>query len=118
MQVQNLGSLHVFDVLQHTCQILNIVPVYGAEVADVHSFEDVLLLGGYRLQAVAKSDEGLAAFFVQNPHFEQKARCLEPQLVIAVGSSQVEQILLHASHAAVDGHIVVVQDDKQIVGGG
>ena len=47
VQVQDFRSFHIFDVPQDTCDVLHIVSVDGAEVADIHSFEDILLLGSY-----------------------------------------------------------------------
>ena len=116
MQMQYLRAAHVFDIMQHPCQILHVMPVYGPEVADVHSFEYVLLAGGYRFETVAEADQRFAPFLVQYAYFRQSLRGLEPQPVVRAGSGEVEQILFHPADAAVDRHIVVVQYDKQIVG--
>lgn len=78
MQVQDFRALQVFDVAQHPCEVLHVVAVDGAEVADVHPFEDVLLLGGHRFQAVAEAYERLTPFFVQDAELEQYPRGLEP----------------------------------------
>ena len=115
VQVQYLGALQVLDVVEHAGQILHVVSVDGPEVSDVHALEDVLLLGGHRLQAVGEADEGLAALLVEDAHLEEQARHPEAQLVVAVAGGEVEEVLLHAAHAAVDGHVVVVEDDEQVV---
>ena len=88
--------------------------VDGAEVADVHPFEDVLLLGCHRFYAVGEAYERFPPFFVEDAHLEKQLFQLESQLVVAVACVQVEQILLHAAHAPVDGHIIVVEDIAQL----
>ena len=43
--MQDFGSLHIFDVMQDAGYVLYVVPVDRAEVTDIHSLENVLLLG-------------------------------------------------------------------------
>ena len=47
VQMQYFRSLHIFDVPQDTGYVFHIVSVDRAEVADVHPFKDILLLGGH-----------------------------------------------------------------------
>ena len=88
-----------------------------SEIADVQTFENVLLVGGNRFQAVAQANQHLTAFFVQQANLLHRPRSLVAQLVVTGCGSQVQQIMLHASHAVVNRHIVVVEDDQQVVGG-
>ena len=48
----------------------------------------------------------------------QPACCLETVLVVGLVGADVEQILLHAAYRTVDGHVVVVEDDEQVIGRG
>ena len=113
--MQDFRSLQVLDVAEHARQVFHVVPVYRPEVADVHTLEDILLAGGDALQAVAEAYQGFPPFLVEDAHAEEQARRLEPQLVIAVRRREVEEILLHSAHAPVYGHVVIVEDDEQIV---
>ena len=47
VQMQYFRSLHIFDVPQDTGYVFHIVSIDRAEVADVHPFKDILLLGGH-----------------------------------------------------------------------
>ena len=44
MQVKQLWTFHISKLLQYTYYLLNIVSVKRAEVTDVHSLEDILLM--------------------------------------------------------------------------
>ncbi len=118
VDVQKLGTLHILDVLQYFGQGIHIVSVYGTEITDIHPFEHILLLGEHRLQAVVEADEALPSGVVQNPPLVQHLGNLEAEAVIAFRSLKIQQILFHASNTTVDGHVVVIQDDKQVVGRG
>ena len=115
VQMQELRPLHLLELLQDTHQVLHIVPIDRSEVAYVHTLEDVLLLRNGAFQTVAQADERLAAIIVHQAHLLQHLRSLIPYIIIALGSGEIQQIFLHASHTVVDRHVVVVQDDKQIV---
>ena len=39
-------------------------------------------------------------------------------MVVAVRGCQVEQVLFHTADTAVDSHVVIIQDNKQVVRGG
>jgi len=51
--------------MQDTGYVFYIVSVDGTEVSDIHSFEDILLLGCQRFQAVSQSYQGLPTFFIE-----------------------------------------------------
>jgi len=52
--VQQLGAYHVLDILEYFHQAFHIVPVHRAHVADVQSFEEVMLIGEQGFQAVTE----------------------------------------------------------------
>ena len=107
--MQYLWAIQIFDVAQYLRQLLHVMSVDRTEVADVHSLEDVLLLGYNRLQTVVETKHGFASFLVHDAHFAKHFIRLETQLVVTIRGSKVQQVLLHATYTAVDGHVVVVQ---------
>lgn len=40
---------------------------------------------------------------------------LHAEVIVPLSCVQVQKVLLHATDRAVDGHVVVIQDDKQVV---
>ena len=72
--MQDFGALQIFDIMQYAGEIPYIVSVYRTEITDIHSLENILLLCGHRLQAVAETYQRLAAFLIQDTEFEQYAR--------------------------------------------
>ena len=120
VEVEDFGAFHLLDVPQDAGHVDDVVSVDGSEVAYVHAFEDVLLSGGDGLEAVSEAYECLSAVFVEDAQAEEQLGEAESQSVVGVGGGEVEEVLLHASHASVDGHVVVVEDDEEVVrrGGG
>ena len=116
MQVQQLGALHVFELAQQAHHLLDVVTVEGTEVAYVHALKDILLMAQHRLDGVVESYDALAAAVAQMAIVLEPSGHLEPYLVIGGIGVEIEQILLHTTHSAVYAHVVVVQDNKQIVG--
>ena len=116
VQVEQFGASHVFQLPQHAHQPLYIVPVERPKVAYVHAFENVLLVGYGRLQRVAQSDESLSAVVVHHAARLEPVGSLKTQRIVGFVGVEVEQVLFHAAHRAVDAHVVVVEDDEQVVG--
>ena len=116
VQVQQFRSFHIFKLVQHPYHFLDIVPVEWAEVAYVHTLEEVLLLGKSRLDGVVQANNALASLVVQYAFGVQPLRCLETKSVVSFVGIEVEQVLLHTANGSVYRHIVVVQDDEQVVG--
>ena len=115
MDMQQLGAFHVLDLAQGGYQFHHIVSVARTEVADVHAVEDVLLVGQERFQGVVEADDLLPAALVQDAPLEQVLGGSEPEVVIEFAGMQLVQVMFHAAHAVVDAHIVVIQDDEQVV---
>ncbi|CDA85013.1 unknown [Bacteroides sp. CAG:754] len=74
VQMQDFGSLQIFDIMQYAGEIPYIVSVYRTEITDIHSLENILLLCSHRLQAVAETYQRLAAFLIQDTELEQHTR--------------------------------------------
>src|SRR3712207_6325846 len=91
------------------------MPVEGAEVTYVHDFEHVLLMAYGRLDGVVEAYDALPTGIVQVAAGKQPLRCLGPQTVVGGVGIEAKEILLHATHRTIDAHIVVVEDDEQVV---
>ena len=61
VQMEQSGALHVLQLSQDAHDFLHVVPVEWSEIADVQSFENVLLVADGRFQCVAQSDDAVAA---------------------------------------------------------
>src|SRR3712207_8905111 len=61
MQMKELRSLHVFELIEHPNDVSYIVTVEWSEVADVHSLEDILLMTERTLQSVVETDNPFAS---------------------------------------------------------
>ena len=47
VEMQYFGTFEVFNVTQYPRKVLYVMAIDRTEVADVHSFEYILLLGGH-----------------------------------------------------------------------
>ena len=65
MQMQQLRSFHVLQLLENTHQLLDVVSVERPEVADVHAVEDVLLMGDGALDGIRETLQSVLAVIVQ-----------------------------------------------------
>ena len=115
MQMQQLRTAHVLDLVQYAHQFLHVVPVERTEVTYVHTLKDVLLVRDGTLDGVGKTDDTLLTIVIEHTFAVQPARSLETQCIIRLVGAQIQQILLHATHRSVNRHVVVVQDDQQVV---
>ena len=116
--VEHLRSGHSLDTLQGMHQRDYVVSVQRPEVTDVHSLEHILLIGQQGLQRVVETQNFPFAFFVEPSQLEQFLGHAVSQRVVPTARMELMQIIGHASHTAVNTHIVVVQNDEQIVGHG
>ena len=118
VQVEQLGAFHVFQLAQHAHHLAHVVPVERPEIADVHALKDALLVAKGALDGVVQADDALAPVLGEVAFGMQPLRSLEAQTVVSFVGIEVEQVLFHAAHGAIDGHIVVVEHDEQVVGRG
>ena len=115
VEMQQFWTLHVFQLAQQAHHLRHVVPVERTEVAYVHSLEDVLLVAQRRLQRVVEPYDAFSPVVVEIALGVQPARHSVSQSVVCGVGVEVEQILLHSPHGAVNGHVVVVEDDEQVV---
>ena len=116
--VEELGASHVFDFAQHAYKLNDVVAAGRPEVAYVESLEDVLLVGQQRLAGVVEAEYLVAAVLAEYAPVGEAPAEAEAQAVVPRAGVQVEQIFLHAAHGLVYAHVVVVEYDEQVVGGG
>ena len=95
-----------------------VVSVQRPEVTDVHSLEHILLIGQQGLQRVVETQNLAFAFLVEPSKLQQFLGHAVSQGVVPTAGVELMQIIGHASHTAVNAHIVVVQNDEQVVGHG
>ena len=115
VQVQQFGTLHALHLFQDAYQCFYVVAVERPEVADVHTLENVLLVRDGRFHGIGQTNQATAAVVLQQAHLVQPARSPESQGVISFVGRQRQQILLHASYGTVYRHVVVVQDNQDVV---
>ena len=116
--VQHLWSGHSLDTLQGMHQRDYVMSVHRAEVTDIHSLEHILLIGQKGLHRIVETQNLAFAFFVEPSQLEQLLGHTVSQRVVPTAGVELMQIIGHASHTAVNAHIVVIEYDKQIVGHG
>ena len=114
--VQHLWSGHSLDTLQGMHQRDYVVSVQRPEVTDVHSLEHILLIGQKGLQRVVETQNLAFAFLVEPSKLQQFLGHAVSQRVVPTARMELMQIIGHASHTAVNAHIVVVEYDKKIIG--
>ena len=115
VQMEQLRSFHILHLSEDAHQLLHVVAVEWAEIAYVHALEDVLLVRDGTLDGIREADDPLAAVVVEHTLTVKPSRGLEADGIIGLVGAQVEQILFHAAHGMVDRHIIVVEDDQQVV---
>ena len=69
-----------------------------------------------RLQGIVQAQQPLATLVIQQSLGVQPLRRLETKPVVSLVCIEVQQVLFHASHGSVDGHVIVVEDDQQVIG--
>ena len=120
-------ALHRFDVQQarpgHGTQGAeqanerdHVVTVVGTEITDVESLENVLFVREKRLEGVVESDKAFATRGRQPAPTLEAARQTVAQSVVGRGGVEIEQVAFHPTDRVRDAHVVVVEDDEQVVG--
>ena len=117
VQMEQLRAAHILDLSQDAHQFHHVVTVKRAEIADVHALENVLLPSQSRFQRVVEADEALASLVAHHAARLEPLRRLEAQLVVGGVRVELQEVFFHAAHSLVDRHVVVVEDDEQVVVG-
>ena len=115
VQMQQLGAFHIFELAQQAHDFGHVVPVERSEIAYVHALENVLLMTDGRFDGVVEPQNALAPVIVEIASCAEPLRGFKAQTIVCCGGIEVEQVFFHASHGAIDAHIVIVEHDEQIV---
>ena len=118
VQMQQLGTRHILQLPKDAHDFLYVMSVEGAEIAYVHALKDILLPTDDRFQSVVQAQDDVSAVVVENSLTMQPATGLKSPLIVSLVGIQLQQVFLHSSHGAVYAHVVVVEDNEQIVGRG
>ena len=89
--------------------------VERTEIADVHTLKDILLMRDSRLQGIGESDKATPTVVLQQSYLVQPACQLKTQGIIGLVGVQREQIFLHATHGTVDRHVVVIENNEDVI---
>ena len=116
VQMEQLRTFHILQLTEQAHDFLHIMTVKGTEVTDVHALEDILLMRDGTFHGIAQSDKSLSAVFFQITIAVQPFIGFIAQFVIGLAGVEVDEIFLHTSHRTVYRHVVVVEDDEQVVG--
>ena len=116
VEMQQLRAPHILKLAHDPHHFLDVVSVKGSEVADVHAFKDILLMADSTLQGIVEPDDAFPPVVVEIALGMQPLRSFEAQTVVGFVGVEVEQIFLHAANSMVDAHIVVVENNEQVVG--
>ena len=92
--------------------------VIKAEVPDVKTFKDVLLARQQRLHRVAETHNESLTVVVDDTVAAQELIDLIPEFVVAVRGVQRVHVRTQGADIGVDGHVIVVEHDYQVVGVG
>ena len=118
MQVQQLRPFHILHLTEDTYQLFYVVTVEGTEVTDVHAFKNVLLMRDGAFHGIRQTDETFATVLTEHTSAVQPARSLKTNGIIGLICAETNQILFHTAHRAIDRHVVIVEDDQQVIGRG
>ena len=116
VQMKQLRPAHILELAQHAHHLFHVVPVERTEIANVHSLKDILLMAQRTLQRIIQAQDALLALLVQVAFAVEPPTGLEAQPIVGLVGIEVQQILLHAAHRTVNRHIVVVENNQQVVG--
>ena len=116
VQVQQFWTFHILDLLEDTHQFLHIMTIERTEITDVHAVENVLLVGNGTFDSIRQTLDTLSAVIVHHTLSVQPTGSLELDGIIGLVGIQPQQQLFHTTHRTVDTHIVVVENDQQVIG--
>ena len=90
VQMKQLRPFHVFELLQHTHNFNDVVPIERAEIADVHAFEHVLLMAQRTLQCIVEADESFASAVVEITFAAQPTAGFKAQTIVGFRGVQLQ----------------------------
>lgn len=116
MQMQKPRSFHFLDILQNFYNLCDIIAIEGPEIPDVQSFEYVLFTRYKRFERVVESLDTAFALILNQTPFLEEIEELEADTVITRRGGDFGQVSVECPDVVVNRHIIVIENDKQIVG--
>ena len=114
--MQHFRSAVVLDLAHYTNQSHYVVSVGRTEIADVETREDITaLFGEYRFEAVVASQHSAALAFVHTVQLSRNAVEVPSPAVVSFAGRQIHKVLGETAFERVNRHVIVVEDDKQVV---
>ena len=117
VQVKQFRTAHILQLSKNTHQFNDVVAVERSEITDVHTLENVLLTSQSRFQRIVEANQSLPTLIAHHSTRLEPLRSLETQFVVGRIRIELQQVFLHTAHRLVNRHIVVVEDDEQVVVG-
>ena len=114
--MQHFRSAVVLNLAQNTHQSHYVMSVRRTEITDVQTCEDItLLLTQRRFPVVITTQNPLAFLVIHQVQFDRQL--IEPPAPFIIGSTgrQIYQVLGKTAFQRVDGHVIIVQHDQQVV---
>ena len=116
MQVEDSGTLHVLYLLEHLHDLVDIIAVEGAEITYIKAFEYILLIAYQGLERVVESQDSPLTLISDIALVAEEIIESLAQTVIAERCGELGEVFMERSDVVVDAHLVVIQDDEQVVG--
>ena len=107
--------LEILQLGEDAHEFFYIMPVKWAEIADIKTLKQVLLIGEQSLKAIAESEYQAAALLIDDFMAQAEAIYLKFEVVISARGVEMRHIFTYCSHVLVDSHIVVVEQDNEVV---
>jgi hypothetical protein len=116
VEMKNPRTFHFLYVLEDLDNLGDIISVEGSEISYIQPLEYILLTRDKRFKRIVEPQKLTFAFvFYEAPFLEQIVR-IEAQPVIAGRCRHFRKIPMKRTDIIVNRHIIVVQNNKKIVG--
>ena len=114
--MQHFGAAVVLDLTQDTYQTHYVMTVGRTEITDVETREDIAgLLTENSLQTVVTTQHRPPFAFVHQVQLLRDLVQTPTPFIVRRTGRQVHQVLRDTAFERIDGHMVVVQHDQQVV---
>ena len=108
--------MHILNIIENLYEIVHVMAIHWPKITDAESFEQVMLPCEQRLQAVVETQDILPAVIIDQIDLLQTPIDIIAHLIIGLTGRNIHQILAQTSYTMVNGHIVIIQDNQQIIG--
>ena len=114
--MQHFRPAVVLNLTQNTHQANHIVPVRRTEIADIQTCKYIArLTGEHRLENIIAPQNSPPSLLVHQMQFSAQLVQFPSPAVIPRAGRQVHQILRDTAFERVNGHMIIVEHDQQII---